>query len=61
MLYQLFNNNFILIIIEVEIKKKLIKFNNEQLEKAILNIIIYKKTYPIIIYNINRKTINIIN
>ena len=43
------------------IKEKLIKYNNKQLKKAISNIIIYKKTYPIIIYNINKKTINIIN
>ena len=46
---------------EAEVKKKLIKYNNKQLKKAILNIIIYKKIYLMIIYNINRKTVNIIN
>ena len=43
------------------IKKELIKFNNKQLKKVILNVIIYKKTYLIIIYSINKKTVNIIN
>ena len=46
---------------KIEVKEKLIKYNNKQLKKAILNVIIYKKTYSIIIYNINRKIINIIN
>ena len=61
MLYWLFNNNLILVVTEAEIKEKLIKFNNKQLKKVISGIIIYKKTYLIIIYNINRKTMNIIN
>ena len=61
MLHQLFNNNFILIIMKAGVKEKLIKYNNKQLKKAILSIIIYKKIYPIIVYNINKKTVDIIN
>ena len=46
---------------KIKVKKKLIKYNNKSLKKAILNIIIYKKIYLIIIHNINKKTVNIIN
>ena len=61
MLYQLFNNNFILIIMKAGVKEKLIKYNNKWLKKAIPNTIIYKKTYSVIIHSINKKTVNIIN